>query len=79
ETSGVHGAQLFAERHATGYAGRANVVIAPCVSPWGYERIHRWNPRALDPNRSFRADSPAPEAAALMDWVAAPRSLYPAY
>lgn len=69
ETSGVHGALLFAERHAADYAGRANLMIVPCVSPWGYERIHRWNPLALDPNRSFRADSPAPEAAALMALV----------
>jgi hypothetical protein len=36
------------------------------VSPWGYERIHRWNPHAVDPNRSFRAQSAAGEAAALM-------------
>lgn len=70
ETSGVHGALLFAERHAADYGGRANLMIVPCVSPWGYERIHRWNPLALDPNRSFRADSPAPEAAALMALVA---------
>ena len=70
ETSGVHGALLFAERHAGDYAGKANLMIVPCVSPWGYERIHRWNPMALDPNRSFRADSPAPEAAALMTLVA---------
>ena len=70
ETSGVHGALRFAERHAAGYAGRVHLVIAPCVSPWGYERIHRWNPLALDPNRSFRDDSPAPEAAALMQFVA---------
>jgi len=69
ETSGVHGALLFADRHAAGYAGRANVVIVPCVSPWGYERIHRWDPYALDPNRNFRADSPAPEAAALIRFV----------
>ena len=40
------------------------------MSPWAYERIHRWNPQAVDPNRSFRADSPAPEAAALMRLVA---------
>ena len=70
ETSGVHGALLFAERHAADYAGRANVLVAPCVSPWGYERVHRWNPQALDPNRSFRSDSPAPECAALMALVA---------
>ena len=65
ETSGVHGALQFAERHAAGYAGRANLLVAPCVSPWAYERIHRWNAQALDPNRNFRADSPAPESAAL--------------
>ncbi|HET6912951.1 MAG TPA: M14 family metallocarboxypeptidase [Rhodanobacteraceae bacterium] len=70
ETSGVHGALRFAEHHAADYAGRANVVIVPCVSPWGYERIHRWNALALDPNRCFRADSPAPESAALMQFVA---------
>jgi hypothetical protein len=70
ETSGVHGALHFLDRHAADYAGRANLVVAPCVSPWAYERIHRWNPDALDPNRSFREDSPAPESAALMRMVA---------
>lgn len=70
ETSGVHGALLFATHHAAGYEGRANVVVVPCVSPWGYERIHRWNPQALDPNRNFRRGSPAPEAGALMQFVA---------
>ena len=58
ETSGVHGALRFAERHAAEHAGRVNLVVVPCVSPWGYERIHRWNPDALDPNRNFRAGSP---------------------
>lgn len=70
ETSGVHGALQFAQAHAGAYAGRANVLLAPCVSPWAYERIHRWNADAVDPNRSFRADSPAPESAALMRLVA---------
>lgn len=70
ETSGVHGALRFADLHAANYAGRANVMIVPCVSPWGYERIHRWNPYALDPNRNFVADSPAHESAALMRFAA---------
>jgi len=70
ETSGVHGALQFVQQHASDYAGRINLVVAPCVSPWAYERIHRWNPQALDPNRSFRANSPAPESAALMAMVA---------
>jgi len=47
-----------------------NLLAAPCVSPWAYERIHRWNAAALDPNRSFREDSPATECAALMRLVA---------
>jgi hypothetical protein len=70
ETSGVHGALEFIDRHLADYAGRANVLVAPCVSPWGYERIQRWNADALDPNRNFRADSPAQESAALMRLVA---------
>lgn len=70
ETSGVHGALRFLEDRAADYAGRANLLVAPCVSPWGYERIHRWNADALDPNRSFRDDSPAQESAALMRLVA---------
>ncbi|KZC17962.1 peptidase [Rhodanobacter sp. FW510-R12] len=70
ETSGVHGALQFVDRHAADYAGRINLLVAPCVSPWGYERIHRWNPDAIDPNRSFRDDSPAQESAALMRLVA---------
>lgn len=70
ETSGVHGALLFAERDAAAFAGQVNLLIAPCVSPWAYERIHRWNPDAVDPNRSFRADSPSGEARQLMDFVA---------
>jgi len=70
ETSGVHGALDFLERHAEGYADRVDFLVAPCVSPWGYERIHRWNPFAIDPNRSFRQNSPAEECAALMRLVA---------
>jgi hypothetical protein len=70
ETSGVHGALEFLERHAEGYADRIDFLVAPCVSPWGYERIHRWNPLAIDPNRSFRANSPAEECSALMRVVA---------
>lgn len=70
ETSGVHGALLFAQHDAPAFEGRANLLIAPCVSPWGYERFQRWNAEAVDPNRSFHADSPAAESAALMALVA---------
>jgi hypothetical protein len=70
ETSGVHGALQFVEQYAADYAGRINLLVAPCVSPWGYERIQRWNSDALDPNRNFHTDSPAQESAALMRLVA---------
>lgn len=70
ETSGVHGALQLVERHGTDYAGRINVLVIPCVSPWGYERIHRWNPSAIDPNRSFRDAGACEESAALIRLVA---------
>lgn len=70
ETSGVHGALRFVDLHAAGYSGRINLLVAPCVNPWAYERIHRWNANAIDPNRSFRQNSPAEESAALMRLVA---------
>jgi hypothetical protein len=70
ETSGVHGALQFLDGHAARYAGRVNLLVAPCVSPWAYEVIHRWNMHAVDPNRSFRENSPAQESAALMQLVA---------
>ena len=70
ETSGVHGALLFLEQRAHEYTDRINLLVAPCVSPWAYERVHRWNAHALDPNRSFRDNSPAGESAALLQLVA---------
>lgn len=70
ETSGVHGALMFLEEKAEAYAGKVNLLVAPCVSPWAYEHIQRWNADAIDPNRSFKANSPAGESAALMRLVA---------
>jgi hypothetical protein len=69
ETSGVHGALQFVDQHGAAYEGGVNLVVAPCVSPWAYEVVHRWNIHAIDPNRSFRDPSPAPESAALMRFV----------
>lgn len=69
ETSGVLGALAFLENEAHDYVGKLNLLIIPCVSPWAYERVNRWNYDAVDPNRNFRRDSPASEATALMDLV----------
>ncbi|MEM7083128.1 MAG: M14 family metallocarboxypeptidase [Pseudomonadota bacterium] len=69
ETSGVQGALRFLLTRGADYIERINLMVAPCVSPWGYETINRWNPYAMDPNRSFYDDSPAEEAALLMRWV----------
>lgn len=79
ETSGVHGALRFAQTRALAYAGRVNLLVVPCVSPWAYERIQRWNFDALDPNRHFRTDSPAQESAALMRLVAPLRGQFAAH
>ena len=76
ETSGVHGALAFAAGYMDDYTDRANILLVPCVSPWAYERILRWNPDAIDPNRSFRANSPSAEAAALMALVAPPHDRF---
>jgi hypothetical protein len=70
ETSGVHGALQFIEQHGDAYAGRINLLVLPCVSPWAYERIHRWNPLAIDPNRSFRGAGESEEAAAVIRLLA---------
>lgn len=69
ETSGVHGALAVLESTAVEYLDRVNFVIVPCVSPWGYEVINRWNPNCHDPNRSFYANSPSEEAASLMAFI----------
>jgi hypothetical protein len=71
ETSGVQGALAFLAEHAEPYRDRVNLLVAPCVSPWAYEVIHRWNPQAIDPNRSFVPNSPCAESAALMQLVRA--------
>mmetsp|Transcript_44995 Transcript_44995/g.50436 ORF Transcript_44995/g.50436 Transcript_44995/m.50436 type:complete len:400 (-) Transcript_44995:300-1499(-) len=57
ETSGVEGALLFLEsKKAEHYSKYFNIVVAPCISPWGYERIQRWNANGVDPNRSFNPE-----------------------
>jgi len=69
ETSGVQGAIRFIESNAQKYTEFFNILVAPCISPWGYETINRWNPMAIDPNRSFYTGSPAEESAALMQYI----------
>lgn len=81
ETSGVQGALRFLENEAAtqtviqkneqcvNYSDLFNLVVVPCVSPWGYETINRWNPKAVDPNRSFYSNSPSEEAAALISFL----------
>lgn len=61
ETSGVHGAISFLKKTALSYLDRFNIVCAPCISPWGYETINRWNNKAIDPNRSFVKNSSSEE------------------
>ena len=70
ETSGVQGALAFMDAHGGNYAGKINILLAPCVSPWAYERVQRWNAEALDPNRSFTGKGRTQESAALIRLLA---------
>lgn len=70
ETSGVHGALYFAQNYMSKYSEKFNIAIFPCVSPWGYECIQRWNAKTLDPNRYFIQDSPCEECAAVVNLIA---------
>jgi hypothetical protein len=71
ETSGVQGALQWIATEFARHAQAVNLLVLPCLSPWGYETVNRWNPDALDPNRQFRQDSPAAESALAMACVAA--------
>ncbi|MBY0415207.1 MAG: M14 family metallocarboxypeptidase, partial [Bdellovibrionales bacterium] len=70
ETSGVHGALLFMEKHVDKYVSDFNFICTPCLSPWAYETINRWNNLAIDPNRSFYKDSPAEECKLFLNLMA---------
>jgi hypothetical protein len=70
ETSGVQGALRFVESTMVTYADRFNFIVAPCLSPWGYETVNRWTPDATDPNRSFTKDTQVEECHSLMTYVA---------
>jgi hypothetical protein len=53
ETSGVQGAILFVREVPDELLDKYNVCVLPCVTPWAYEHIQRWNSHLEDPNRSF--------------------------
>ena len=70
ETSGIHGAMLFIHEQFTSFADKVNLLVLPCISPWGYEHINRWTPEAIDPNRCFVARVPqCAEAANAMSCI----------
>ena len=73
ETSGVQGALLFLQQESSNFADKVNMLVAPCVSPWAYEHIQRWNAELLDPNRSFTPEDESKqsqESKALMTYLA---------
>ncbi|MBY0539166.1 M14 family metallocarboxypeptidase [Patescibacteria group bacterium] len=67
ETSGVQGALGFMERAAAQFEDKFNIVCVPCISPWAYETVNRWNSRAFDPNRWFTEESPVEECRLFLD------------
>ncbi len=69
ETSGVFGALEFLSDCQEEYAGKLNLLVVPCVSPWAYERVARWNYNAVAPDRQFFAQGSAEESTSLMQLV----------
>ena len=69
ETSGVQGAIRFLQNKITDYSNDFNFIVFPCISPWGYETINRWNPYTIDPNRSFYENSPSEEAKFVLEAI----------
>lgn len=79
ETSGVQGALLFikelvenSELQSQYLSNTFRICVAPCVTPWAYEHIQRWNADLLDPNRSFKKDDTTvqtKESASLMSYL----------
>lgn len=69
EKSGVQGALLFLTTKAALYSEAFNICVVPCVSPWGYETVQRWNPQCKDPNRSFKEGAKTEESSALMAFL----------
>jgi hypothetical protein len=72
EKSGIFGAIRFLETKALLYAKHFNIIVAPCVSPWAYEHIQRWQADVEDPNRSFKKGEESlqtEESRALMQYL----------
>lgn len=70
ETSGVLGALEFLSHYQNDYADAVNLLVIPCVSPWAYERVARWNYHAVDPNRQFYPQGQAEESLQVMAFIA---------
>lgn len=71
ETSGVKGALLFLQSAAKKFEEHFNIVVFPCVSPWAFETINRWNNNCYDVNRYWGMDnSPVEETATVMAYLA---------
>ncbi|GKT37374.1 Succinylglutamate desuccinylase/aspartoacylase like protein, partial [Aduncisulcus paluster] len=70
EVGGIYAALKFLETTASEYTDKFNLVVVPCVSPWGYETNNRWNPYTVDPNRSFCGENKAEESTFLKQFVA---------
>ncbi len=70
ESSGVLANIRFIGEQLTRYAPRANLLILVCVSPWGYETVNRWNPHAVDPNRTFLPQPTSPESQSVITLLA---------
>lgn len=51
------------------YSEKFNILVCPCINPWGYECIQRWDATGIDPNRSFYENSPCEPSAAVFNLI----------
>ncbi|CAE7858650.1 unnamed protein product, partial [Symbiodinium microadriaticum] len=69
---GSLGAMEFIARHFQAFVAQksVNLLLLPCVAPWGLEMCERWTPMAVDPNRAFKPDGQSEEATLAMKCIA---------
>ena len=60
----------YCDASALSDAARYTQAVCPCVSPWSYECIQRWNSKTVDPNRHYLPNSPAEECKYVVDLIA---------
>jgi hypothetical protein len=60
---------MFLKNEAMKYSEKFNILVCPCINPWGYECIQRWCATGIDPNRAFYENSPCEPSVAVFNLI----------